>query len=377
MNIKNYLGHRPMCALVRVSIFASFMVSVVIQAAEEEHSHEKPLEIELTQQQQLNGGIQTAVVALSKGVTSEVVPGEVINNDFQTELVSIAVPSQVKARFVSLGETVKKGQKLATLYSYEVARAQIRYRLADDEWSRVKKLKGAAVSEKDFLLSKAERQTAASQLRDYGFSEVDILYTANKPAKLLGLYHVYANIDGSVLAEQLQLGRRFLAGEVIAKISNEEKVWVQARIPQDRDLEKLLTSSVLISQGDHQLNAKLLQVGHSIDPITRTALINVEVNNPDHLLHAGMFVNVKFVSASNALQVLIPRTALSQTLDGDWQVFVRQGPNHFVAKEITITNDYGDEMEVSGLEVGEQLVTQGAFFLNAQAAKTSFDIHNH
>ncbi|MBQ4860124.1 efflux RND transporter periplasmic adaptor subunit [Pseudoalteromonas sp. MMG013] len=372
----NFIDIKSMGLNVRICALA-LMFTLPVKASENDHDHVDNSGIELTTRQQANSGIEVSTVELSYNKVVAVAPAEVINNDFATELVSIAVPSQVKKRYVSLGEKVKSQQKLATLYSYEVAKAQIRYRLAEDEWQRVTKLKGEAVSEKAYLLGKAEREAAASQLRDYGFNESDIINTQKKHAKQLGLYTIYAQLEGTILQEQLTLGRRFSGGEVIAKISNEAQVWVQARLPQDQDLEIYLNSKISILHAGQRFMARLLQAGHSIDPKTRTALIRVVVDNPNHMLHAGMFVKTEFVTAGTEPQLLISRGALSQSADGDWQVFIESEPGHYVVKEIKITKDYGEQVEVTGLMVGEQLVTGGVFFLNAQAAKSNFDVHSH
>ncbi|WP_171045480.1 efflux RND transporter periplasmic adaptor subunit [Pseudoalteromonas aurantia] len=353
------------------------LLPLSLKAQESEHKHEPNPEIELTPAQQLTAGIESQALALSKGKTLLMAPAEVVSNDLTTELVSVAVASQVKSRYVSLGEEVAPQQKLATLYSYEVAKAQIRYRLAEDEWQRVTLLQGEAVSDKEFLLGKAERQAAASQLREYGFSEKDIEKTRLKAPHLLGLYSVYAQIGGSILAEELTIGRRFFSGDVIAKVSNEEQVWVAARFPQNTDLTILKNASIRIKLEDKTFTAQLLQTGHSIDPITRTAIVQLVVDNPSHDLHAGMFVMSEFAVTSTKPQLLIPKDAVSQNSDGDWQVFIESKPNHFFAKEVGVNMDYGDKVAITGIRIGEKIVTQGVFFLNAQAKKSSFDVHNH
>lgn len=375
MKSVSYMGTMSMIGALCVCFL--LLLPLSLKAQESEHKHEPNPEIELTPAQQLTAGIESQALALSKGKTLLMAPAEVVSNDFTTELVSVAVASQVKSRYVSLGEEVAPQQKLATLYSYEVAKAQIRYRLAEDEWQRVTLLQGEAVSDKEFLLGKAERQAAASQLREYGFSEKDIEKTRLKAPHLLGLYSVYAQIGGSILAEELTIGRRFFSGDVIAKVSNEEQVWVAARFPQNTDLTILKNASIRIKLEDKTFTAQLLQTGHSIDPITRTAIVQLVVDNPNHDLHAGMFVMSEFAVTSTQPQLLIPRDALSQSTDGDWQVFIESKPNHFIAKEVGVNTDHGEKVAITGIRIGEKIVTQGVFFLNAQAKKSSFDVHNH
>ncbi|KAF7764473.1 hypothetical protein PCIT_b0480 [Pseudoalteromonas citrea] len=372
----SYMGRKPMLCGIRVCFLISIL-SWPLQAADNEHDHLTESEFELTVEQQVTAGVKSQALALSNAKIQLIAPAEVVNNDFTTELVSVAVASQIKSRYVSLGEEVTPQQKLATLYSYDVATAQIRYRLAEDEWQRVKLLQGEAVSNKEFLLAQAERQGAASQLREYGFSEEDIVKTRHKSPNLLGLYTAYAQIGGSILEDKLIIGRRFSPGDVIAKVSDEEQVWVEARLPQDTDLTLLKGATISIKHAGKTYSAQLLQTGHSIDPATRTAIVQLVVNNPNHALHAGMFVTSEFMIKSAEQQLIIPRSALSQDSGGDWQVFIESKPNHFIAKEVGLNRDYGDSVVITGLSVGDRIVTQGVFFLNAQATKSNFSVHNH
>ena len=85
----------------------------------------------------------------------------------------------------------------------------------------------------------------------------------------------------------------------------------------------------------------------------------------------------EFAVTSTQPQLLIPRDALSQSTDGDWQVFIESKPNHFIAKEVGVNTEHGEKVAITGIRIGEKIVTQGVFFLNAQAKKSSFDVHNH
>ncbi len=80
-------------------------------------------------------------------------PGEILANGYTSSLVSPRVDSVVVRRNAGLGDRVKKGQPLVTLFSETVAEAQAAFRVADSEWRRVKKLGRKSIGEKRYVLA--------------------------------------------------------------------------------------------------------------------------------------------------------------------------------------------------------------------------------
>ena len=68
--------------------------------------------------------------------------------------------------------------------------------------------------------------------------------------------------------------------------------------------------------------------------------------------------------------MLVVPAAAVQRIGAGWAVFIPHGPNAFEARSIGRGRDLAGEVEVlSGLEVGDQLVVEGAFLLKAEADK--------
>jgi hypothetical protein len=63
--------------------------------------------------------------------------------------------------------------------------------------------------------------------------------------------------------------------------------------------------------------------------------------------------------------------------DGDWQVFVEAAPGRFEPKEVDIVNTFGKKIVISGIEPGSRVVSEGAFFVQSEIAKSGFEVHNH
>jgi hypothetical protein len=58
-------------------------------------------------------------------------------------------------------------------------------------------------------------------------------------------------------------------------------------------------------------------------------------------------------------------------------VFVEHEPGEFEAQEVEVLRTSAGQAVIGGLMPGTRVVTRGAFFLQAELAKSGFDIHAH
>ncbi len=120
------------------------------------------------------------------------------------------------------------------------------------------------------------------------------------------------------------------------------------------------------------LRGRVAYIDPRVDPATRTAKVRVEVPNRSGALRLGMFVNVAFTVAGTGRVTLIPRSAV-QSVGERSVVYVAVGPDEgrFAERVVTLGTATGDHVQiVGGLKPGEHVVTEGSFFLRAEAAKT-------
>ena len=140
-----------------------------------------------------------------------------------------------------------------------------------------------------------------------------------------------------------------------------------------------------VSPGDHArvayrgywLGGHVTQIHHLLDEATRTQAVRIEVPDPDHRLHPGVFVDV-FVSTSAAtVELVLPETAVLRGPEGNWLVFVAESDEVFVPAEVKLERIAEGMAVISGLAAGTPVVTKGAFFLQSELGKGRFDPHNH
>jgi RND family efflux transporter MFP subunit len=118
------------------------------------------------------------------------------------------------------------------------------------------------------------------------------------------------------------------------------------------------------------------RTANSLDPTSRTMLVEIEVPNSDGALLPGMYAQVDLSSARTAAPLLIPGDVLLVRSDGT-QVAVVRSDHSVHLQKVELGRDYGDRLEVlSGLHEGDivipnpgDLATEGVKVEPVSAAK--------
>jgi len=363
--------------------------------AEQEHAHDHPADqeeneqkhsdldehgeeqsVSLSSQQIENADITVAELSPRKMDFQLYAPGEIKENGYSSYLVSPRVDSVVLRRHAALGDHVKKGQALVTLFSESVAEAQANFKISYEEWQRVQQLGRKTVAGKRFTSAKSDYEAARARLLAFGLSN-NAIQSLIKKSPALGEYTLIALNRGAVLSDDFHQGQRVKAGEELMKLADEKELWVEAKLAPNVQLELPTGTQALVKVADNFYTATVTQEAHTIDPHTRTRIVRMVINNEAHRLHPGLFADVYFSFTSIDDVLAVPESALMRSTDGDWTVFIEHEPDEFEATEVELGRSFGKWREVIGIEAKSRVVMSGAFFVAAEIAKGGFDPHNH
>jgi RND family efflux transporter MFP subunit len=350
--------------------------------------HEEVGFVKMDVKQQKMAGVKVVTVEYQQNINQIIsAPGEVVNDLYNTTLLTTQVDSKVLKRQVVLGQHVKKGDLIAILYSIDIANAQNQLEVALSEWQRVKKLGKQTVGAKRFINAKADVDQNESLLLAYGFNRSLInQFMHGKQSYQAGEYPVIAPHHGVILQDNFQSGQFLPRGSNIALLVNEDNVWVEALLAPEIGQKIPVATKAKVLIGGKIFTASVIHDSHAIDEVTRTRKIRLEIENKDHLLHAGLFAKVLIelplslddeLSHSSAGIILLPESALMRSSDGDWTVFIEQQTGVFKQQEVELKNTINGLHHIQGLKKGQRVAIQGAFFLASEMAKGGFDPHNH
>ncbi|MCF2910050.1 efflux RND transporter periplasmic adaptor subunit [Pseudoalteromonas sp. DL2-H2.2] len=308
-------------------------------------------------------------------------PGELKANSYTSYVVTPRIDSVIERRHAVLGQIVEPGDKLVTLFSQDMAQAQADYLIAASQWQRFAKLTDTSLSENQQVEAKARFKATQGKLFAMGMSPSDV--SQLQETQSLGIYTLTAKRGGIVLADNFAQGQRFEPGEAIMKLADESSLWVEVRLAATQQSPIDTSTPVEIEYNLRRYPAKVIQQGHTLDPLTRTRVVRLEVDNPDDTLHAGMFVSAHFMFNTAKAVIAVPESALVRGADGQWQIFVEHEAGEFIATPVLRNKQIGDRVIIEPvsssqmIESGARVVIEGAFFVASELAKSGFDPHNH
>jgi membrane fusion protein, multidrug efflux system len=272
------------------------------------------------------------------------------------------------------GASVKTGQLLATIDTpsldaqYAAAKAtlsvaQANYRLAVSTAARWQALAGTpAVSKQEVDVQAAG---AAARKAEMEASAQDVA----RYAALEAFKRVVAPFDGVVTARLTDVGSYVNAagGDVSARgsstelftVSDVHEMRVFVSVPQDyaNVLGPHITATLhQPSQPGKSIEAKFLTTARAFDANTRTAVTELTVDNSNHTLWPGTYVEVVFQVPTDPAVLTMPEAALIFRADGA-QVAIVDAQNRVHLRNVTLGQNLGQTVQVtSGLSAGDRLV---------------------
>ncbi len=350
---------------------------------EEEHGdHDEEEEeggaVEISVEQQRMAGIVVEPLQ-TRSLAAEIsAPGEVKLNAYLTRKVTPRITAQIMQRHVRLGEQVTAGQPMVTLSSVEMAEAQGALQVAELEWRRVESLGKSTVSERRYTEAQVTQQQARSRVSAYGMTagQVSALFAGNK-SSADGTFQLLAPQAGTVIRDEFVEGEYVEPGRELFEISDESQIWVEANLTPEEARGVKTDSRARVRVGDTWFEGRVIQAHHVLDETTRTLAIRIEVANPDERLHPGLFVDTRIVGSDLVDVIAVPEDAVLRSADGDWAVFIEEAAGKFESLEVEVIRTLNGLAVIEGVPAGTRIVTEGAFFVQSEIAKSGFDIHNH
>lgn len=362
--------------------------------AEEVHGHEEGI-VELPPEKLAALTLRTAPVERRRLSALLETTGEVGYQEDRIAHVAPRVPGRVQRVPVSLGDEVRRGQVLAVLDSVELGQAKAAYRtartreeLAHLEYDRERRLyEDRITSEREMLEARAAYEEAAAMrrsseetLRLYGVS-AEALEDRGPGDPGSSLLAVHAPIAGRVIEKHATLGELATPESTLFTIGDLGRLWIWIDV-YERDLRQVhLDDRVEVTVEAYPgrvFSGEVTYLSPEVAVETRTVRARIDVDNAEGLLRPGMFATVRLVDPHTEAvtpSLVVPEGALVRR-GGATLVFVPEDADgsgdaggRFAARPVTVGRQEGGWVEVlAGLDAGETVVAEGAFFLESELA---------
>ncbi len=251
------------------------------------------------------------------------------------------------------GQKVKKGQKLVDIYSPDLVAAQQELLTALNYNS------GSSV------LENAKRKL---ELFDVSKEEIDNLIKTKKVKKYVTLY---APFNGTVITKNVLRGDKIKAGKEIMKVANLNSLWLMADI-YERDLDKIKTGNdaniYFTYKPGKVYKGKISFIYPTVDPVTRTVKVRINLDNRNNELKPSMFANVEIFGNKLEKLPVVPETAVIRRGKSNI-VILSLGDGKFKPVEITLGQySQGYYQVLNGLKENDMIVVSGQFMLDSESS---------
>ena len=299
----------------------------------------------------------------------------------------------VKTRMVDIGDRVRSGQPLAEIEAPELdqqvlqARANLQQttaaldqalanqrqgkanmelaRVTADRW---KTLAGKGVvsrQENDQYQAQYQAQVAnldslekavAAARSNVAAAEANV----SRLNEVQSYRVVKAPFDGIITLRNVDVGALVNAGNTLLyRVAQMNVLRTYVNVPQSNSdsIHVGQTAQLTVSNlPGRKFAGTVARTANSLDPNSRTMLVEVQVQNKDRVLLPGMYALVDLSSPRANPPVLLPGDALIVRADGTEVAVVR--PDHTIhLQRIQVGRDYGDKLEiVSGLQPGDLVI---------------------
>ncbi len=178
--------------------------------------------------------------------------------------------------------------------------------------------------------------------------------------EMQGYRIVKAPFAGVITLRNVDVGALVNAGStMLYRIAQTGTLRTYVNVPQSNASSIHAGQKALVSVTNlpgRTFTGTVARTADSLDPSSRTLLVEVQVPNADGALMPGMYAQVDLSNSRANMPLLIPAEALMVRADGTQIAVV--GPDSIVhLQKIVIGRDYGDRLEVlQGLQVGDRII---------------------
>jgi len=270
-------------------------------------------EVELNEAQYNASGVELGTFSMKN-------LSDVVNANGYTKLppqnqadVSVHLTGIVKSINIIEGQSVRKGQVLATIESPEFAKLQEAFLTSKSnlefltlEYDRQKTLSDENVnSKKVFQKTKAEFEV--EKARFSSLKQQLAVLNLNAGNNTSSIMPIVAPISGFITEINIKIGSNAEVGKPLLSIVDNSQLHVDLLV-YEKDLQKVKPGQnirfVLTNQDNTEISGKVFNVGKAFENETKSVAVHADISNKSQTLIPGMYVNALIDVGARNVQAL-------------------------------------------------------------------------
>lgn len=313
--------------------------------------------VTISARQQQNLGVRTAPAEMRALNYRLAGYGTVATDERGVQVIAARANGIIEQLYVRADQQpVTKNQPLAQLWVPDWSAAQ-------QEYLAIRQLG-------DSSLTAAARQRLQLQ-----FMPEEVIRSVEKSGQPQTRVTLRSPADGYVSKLDIRAGSQVTATQSLFELASLDPVWIVVDYPQSQASLVSIGSGISATTASwpgETFHGKVSELLPNMDLTTRTLKARIVLENPQHKLKPGMYLNVQSAQSDNLESVLaIPQEALLMTGNRN-RVLLAQGNGHFKPVEVSAGQTQDGWVEIkSGLSSGQRVVTSGQFLIDSEASLQS------
>ena len=336
------------------------------EAVEETVKESNPGRVNLSEEGIKLAGIKTEKVELRSIPVEFSSAGKISFNEKKLVHITSRTSGWVEKVYAFVGDRVRAGDSLASLYSPEFLSSQSEFIQAEERLKSV-----SPADSVEYRTAEALYNSARSRLLLFGASERELVELEQNHRPVPRLL-IKSPITGNIVESNVIVGNTIDRGANLFRISDLSSLWVIADVYEKdiRAVQKGQKVKVHIASFPGRTFSGMVEaVNDVLDETTRTFKVRILVENQLGELKPEMFCECLFSGQSTRPVLAVPAAAV-QRLGDEQFVFVLKDSLSFEKRAVQIGEELGDRVEITGgLQTGELVVAEGAFVLKSELLK--------
>lgn len=345
-----------------------------VKSSTHHHVEEETTRIRLSPEEKADIGLKTVVADLRPIESVIRISGVVKPDPDKVAQVSSRVSGKIVSVFFKVGDTVRRGQRLAEIQSTEIQRLQLdliqaenKLTLHKSELDRIQRLvKSKIAAQKELIAAQNQHQADVNEIE--GLTQQLVLLglpesAAKKAraAKSVSTFAVLSPLNGVVAERSVVLGETVEPSKILFKIFDPSIVFIEGdafenALPQLKVGQEARIR--LAAYPEKIFSGKIARLSPVIDPRKRTVHLWVEVPNRGGTLKPNLFADMDVVVGGGKEVLAIPSDSVI-TAEGGSFVFVEEDGGYRRANVVLGAKDDRFVEVRSGILPGDRVVTLG------------------
>ena len=322
-----------------------------------------PAGVTISPAQQTMANVKTVRVTPGMMGSELVTTGKVTFDERRVAQVTSYTAGRIERLFADFtGDTVRRGDAVATIYSPELYGTQREFLVALA--NRDRSTGGPQQKMASDLVESSRRRLI---LMGMPSSQIDRLAADRKP--------VYATTITSpvsgIVTQKLVVPQQYvMEGQPLVEVADLSVVWVEADVFEQHLAGIRVGQRVTVSSPalpGQPLPGEVAFIQPVLSGETRSTRVRIELPNRNLQLKPDMYVSVTFSAEAPSEGLSVPAGAIVDRGQRQF-VWVEVSPGRFSPRQVTTGARTSDRVEIlSGLNPGENVVAEGAFLLDSES----------